>query len=272
MPRLRHYVGPSWPPDIGAYDYVLALCPSDLAWEFLRRNPDYQRDYHLSRRGSRHMRRLKRRATAHARPALHPALHHLGPASLLWIRRCRHPKAADLLADQRRCPDPRSRMRARKGPLRSRPLPSLSAAPLTTSSSDRLEKNIVLLRDADRALTLRLLGSRACVAPVSPTFLVRGIPDPHRVAADFRTLAALVHSPQRTAPARVSVCSCAMPSSRSTRAASVPPTAQTAAVIYGVERARAAWSSSSTAIKERMRHALARGEQFRDGAYRTLLE
>ena len=45
----------------------------------------------------------------------------------------------------------------------------------------------------------------------------------------------------------------------------------TAAIIYGAEHARAAWSSSSTAIKERMRHALARGEQFRDGAYRTLL-
>jgi hypothetical protein len=59
MPRLRHYVGPAWPPDIGAYDYALALCPSDMAWEFLRRNPDYQRDYRLSRRGSRHIRRLK---------------------------------------------------------------------------------------------------------------------------------------------------------------------------------------------------------------------
>ena len=51
MQRLRHYVGPSWPPDIGAYDYALTLCASELAWEFLRRNPDYQRDYRLSRRG-----------------------------------------------------------------------------------------------------------------------------------------------------------------------------------------------------------------------------
>ena len=59
MPRLRHYVGPAWPPDIGDYDYALSLCPSDLAWEFLRRNPDYQRDYRLSRRGSRQTRRLK---------------------------------------------------------------------------------------------------------------------------------------------------------------------------------------------------------------------
>ena len=47
---------------------------------------------------------------------------------------------------------------------------------------------------------------------------------------------------------------------------------ETAAVIYGAERAHAAWASSSTAMKERMRHALARAEQFRDGAYRNLLK
>jgi hypothetical protein len=29
-----------------AYDYVSELHPSDLAWEFLRRNTDYQDDFH----------------------------------------------------------------------------------------------------------------------------------------------------------------------------------------------------------------------------------
>ena len=28
-----------------AYDYLDGLAAPDLAWEFLRRNPDYQRDY-----------------------------------------------------------------------------------------------------------------------------------------------------------------------------------------------------------------------------------
>ena len=59
MTRTRHYVGPCWPPSIGAYAYTLALSPSDLAWEFLRRNPDYQRDYRLSRRGPMSTRYLK---------------------------------------------------------------------------------------------------------------------------------------------------------------------------------------------------------------------
>src|SRR5262245_60151269 len=56
--RLRHYVGPDWPLDPARYGYVLNLCRSDLAWEFLRRNPDYQRDYRLFRRGAERPRRL----------------------------------------------------------------------------------------------------------------------------------------------------------------------------------------------------------------------
>ena len=31
--------------DASAYDYVLDLAPSQLAWEFLRRNPSYQDDF-----------------------------------------------------------------------------------------------------------------------------------------------------------------------------------------------------------------------------------
>ena len=37
-------LAPIWPPPDGAYDYILELNDSELAWEFLRRNPDYQRD------------------------------------------------------------------------------------------------------------------------------------------------------------------------------------------------------------------------------------
>lgn len=44
MPDPRHTIAPDWPPPIGAYDYVLTLSGPELAWEFLRRNPDYQRE------------------------------------------------------------------------------------------------------------------------------------------------------------------------------------------------------------------------------------
>jgi hypothetical protein len=32
------------------YEYLHELEPSELAWEFLRRNPDYERDYRKTRR------------------------------------------------------------------------------------------------------------------------------------------------------------------------------------------------------------------------------
>lgn len=51
MERTRYYVGPPWPPCRGLYDYTLSLCLSDLAWEYMRRNTDYQRDYQIHCQG-----------------------------------------------------------------------------------------------------------------------------------------------------------------------------------------------------------------------------
>lgn len=40
-----------WPVSVEQYRYILGLAPCGLAWEFLRRNPDYQRDWRLSSPG-----------------------------------------------------------------------------------------------------------------------------------------------------------------------------------------------------------------------------
>jgi hypothetical protein len=42
--RVRHYVGPLWPPTLEAYDYMRSLSRHDWAWEGLRRIPAYQDD------------------------------------------------------------------------------------------------------------------------------------------------------------------------------------------------------------------------------------
>ncbi len=44
MYRVRHYVGPPWPPTLDAYDYMRTLSRRDWAWEGLRRNPAYQEE------------------------------------------------------------------------------------------------------------------------------------------------------------------------------------------------------------------------------------
>lgn len=38
-------------PSLGVYDYVRLLTRSRIAWEYLRRNPDYRRDWRLSSPG-----------------------------------------------------------------------------------------------------------------------------------------------------------------------------------------------------------------------------
>jgi hypothetical protein len=40
---------PDWR-SAAAYAYLNDLSPAELAWEFLRRNPDYQRDYRAAAR------------------------------------------------------------------------------------------------------------------------------------------------------------------------------------------------------------------------------
>ena len=46
---------------------------------------------------------------------------------------------------------------------------------------------------------------------------------------------------------------------------------ETAAIIYGEDRATEAWQSPSRAMKDEMRRALVRGRELRDGGYRDLL-
>lgn len=47
MSRRRCYVGPHWPIKLHDYDNLRLVGNPDWAWEFLRRNPHYQRDQRL---------------------------------------------------------------------------------------------------------------------------------------------------------------------------------------------------------------------------------
>lgn len=49
---------PTWPPPAGAYDYILTLNNEEIAWEGLRRNPEYQCHFGSSSDGPRQPRRL----------------------------------------------------------------------------------------------------------------------------------------------------------------------------------------------------------------------
>jgi hypothetical protein len=130
----------------------------------------------------------------------------------------------------------------------------------------------VVLRDAERAVTLSVEGSRVCLGGVDVTFLVEGIPNPVIVATRFGMLNDLIVSPRlsgQRSRSRVFMRDALVALDARQLGATYR---ETAAAIHGAERARAAWSSTSTAMKERMRHLLARGKNLRDGAYRSLLD
>lgn len=130
----------------------------------------------------------------------------------------------------------------------------------------------VILRDADGALTLRFRGSRASLGCVRTTFLLSGLPQPSAVAAALATLATLVlrpnHQPHQARDPLLLREALVALDGRCVGATH----RDVANVIFGAESAGAAWSSKSTWMKERMRRALAKGQQLRHGGYRTLLQ
>lgn len=110
------------------------------------------------------------------------------------------------------------------------------------------------------------------MAPVAITFHIHGVPDARRLASDFADLTTLLNAPLRTIlrTRERLLMRDALIALDGKRAGATYQ--ETATVIYGVARTKSAWSSPSRAIKDRMRYALFRGEQFRDGLYRTLLQ
>ncbi len=130
----------------------------------------------------------------------------------------------------------------------------------------------LLLRDAERALTLRLRGSRATLGPVNTTFLLRGIPKPKHVASDFAILSALVHWPRHKihrSRKRLFFRDALVALDGQRAGASYRETAE---VIFGMKRVREDWSHRSGWLKERMRRALAKGQEFSDGGYQKSLQ
>ena len=129
----------------------------------------------------------------------------------------------------------------------------------------------VLFRDAERAASLRLVGSRASLGAVNVTFLIRDLPDPQPLAQRFRTLRRLITAPRPgVRPSRTRLFH---------RDALIALDAQLvglshreiAVLLHGADAVRSNWSHSSGSIRERVRHLLARGQALRDGGYRKLL-
>jgi hypothetical protein len=130
----------------------------------------------------------------------------------------------------------------------------------------------VFFGDSEETLVLHLQGSRATLGPVCTTFLLRGIPDAAKFAADFGRVDALLGAPRsRTHRSRHRLLRRDALVALDGRRAGVSHR-DVATVIFGIEHVLQAWSGGGGWLKERMRRALAAGEELRDGGYRRALE
>jgi hypothetical protein len=270
MLRLRHYVGPDWPFELARYAYLLNVCRSDLAWEYLRRNPAYQRDYRLSRRGperprrlgsGQYLTRLRRRSPRCERWGLDPLVDPTCPAPLAplcWTIGEAAP-VLDGIAER----------------ATSRAPAALSIKGYTAAGHIVIGptgQEYIVFRDAERAASLRLEGSRAGLGAVTVTFLVRDLPDPGLLAQRFRTLGRLIAAPRpEVRPSRTRLFHRDALIALDARLVGLSHR-EIAVLLHGADAVRSSWSRSSGSIRERVRNLLARGQELRDGAYRKLLD
>ena len=270
MPRLRHYVGPDWPFELARYAYLLNVCRSDLAWEYLRRNPEYQRDYRLSRRGAdrprrlgsgQYLTRLRRRSPRCERWGLDPLIDPTCPAPLAPLCWTFGEAAPVLDGIAERATGHAPAALSIKGYAAAR---HIVIGPTG--------EEYVLFRDAERAATLRLEGSRAGLGAVNVTFLIRDLPDPQPLAERFRTFRRLIAAPRpEVRPSRTRLFHRDALIALDARLVGLSHR-EIAVLLHGADAVRSSWSRSSGSIRERVRHLLARGQALRDGGYRKLLD
>ena len=227
---------PIWPPPDGAYDYILELNDSEVAWEFLRRNPDYQRDVSQCQEALSHPQDMvsgqkvwfddQHTMTARRWGLLRfvdPALR-APEAPIDWMEELGAAKI-DALAREPRQGEPSDAHLAEL----------LCVRHIVVSSGG---EETLLINTSDKALTLTLRDATALRGPVRSRrqrLLREAV-----IALDGR-IAGATHQ-------------------------------DVAGVIAGAERARAAWKNSDPSLKDRMRRALKAGMLLRNGRYRILIQ
>ena len=134
---------------------------------------------------------------------------------------------------------------------------------------DRVEH--ILVRKSDQAVTLRLVGARASIAPVCLTYRSEGNDVACKNGPVQAELPRLLAEPARwiiRTRGRLLLRDAMIALDGRRAGASYR---EIAIAMVGVSRAKEAWSSASRALKERVRRARTKGEEMRDGGYRTLI-
>ena len=268
--RPNPSLAPIWPPLDGGYDYFLELNDSEMAWEFLRRNPGYQQDVRPHQEALPRPRAIVSGQTVWSGDQSTLTSHRWGlsrfvdPASrapeapIDWIEDLGAAKIDALARDPR------------QGERPDVNLSELQCVRHIIVSADGEET--LLINTTDKALTLRLRGTTALRSPVCLTFQIAGMTALPGAGRALQSLPNLIAGrPRKPNRARRRLLLREALIALDGRAAGATYQ-DVAVVIAGAETARAAWKNADPLLKDRMRRALKAGMALRNGRYRILIE
>jgi hypothetical protein len=256
-------------------DSVATFDPSDWAWEFLRRNPDYRRDWQASvprrlsyvtlKDGTRLL-RLRRRYPRAERWGLYAFADPSVPAR-------RAPTFWHFDALQRIV-----RLRAEPPAQRTRQSDSAATLALSDFRVDRMAaigvNNVpqVLMKGPGSLVPVEISGLAALSLPFAPVFEIGGLFDLNAQTELLKRLHRFAEqAPDPGNPAfaideRLHHTLIALDESLAGK-----NYRQIAITIYGEKRVAEDWKGSSHYLKDRMRRLVAKGTELMNGGYRDLL-
>jgi hypothetical protein len=273
MSRQRFAVGPPWPSPLSAYDYLRTLGNPDWAWEFLRRNPLYQREQRLNRVASerpvRHSRgvvltrtrRRSLRAEAWGLRSFIDPRHSALEAPLVWLPTVGQPSIV-ARADRNGLPA--------AADFRVDALPGLASIHV-----DAIGRQHVVLKSATRRVTIYIRGAPVAVAPARVTFEMTGL---RALFASQRKVAALQdlfaqHSDAARGDEDWTITGTELRNALIALDANFAGAShrETATAIFGRDEVEAEWSGDGCDLKDYIRRARGRGVRLMLGGYRRLL-
>jgi len=261
--------GQVWPPEDGAYDYIETLNSNELAWEFLRRNPDYQRDF------------------AALAPPL-PAPEILSSGHVIW----HVPEASADGSHWGLWPLVGPKLSALDAPICWRPatgaaiLPAIAVrAPVAAEADLSLAslssvRHIVVRRDGtycllanstDHAIALQVRGDWIVDAPINVTFQLHRLFFAAKAGSWLSKLPGLLSAPPRhicRTPRRKHLSDALIALDGHLSGANYRDLAD---IIFSRALAATAWSSSSRAMKDTVIRSLDRGRKLARSGYLRLI-
>ena len=257
------------PPQGGSYDYLDTLNYSELAWEYLRRNPDYQRDFANLTTPIQKPDILPSGHRVWQAPDLSATVSHWGLWPLV------DPELSALDAPICWLPDTGAAVltaTAARAPIATEA--DLSLVTLNCVRHIVVRKDGVqclLAHNTDLSIALQIQGDRIVDAPINVTIQLHGLRFAAKTGLLLSKLPGLLATPQRHI--------CFTPRRKNLRDALIAFDGHLAGaqyrdvayLIFGRAEVTAAWSKSNRRMKDSVIRSLERGRDLVRGGYLRLM-